>query len=59
MEGVERTNAAMVRLQQQEAGLPPRNLYTIDVDRSRRNCYTCGGFGHLARHCRNWGAGMN
>jgi len=29
-----------------------RDLYTIDVDR-RRNCYSCGGFGHLARNCRN------
>jgi len=31
----------------------------MDVDRSRRNYYTCGGFGYLARHCRNWGMGMN
>jgi len=21
--------------------------------RERRNCYSCGGFGHLARNCRN------
>ena len=20
-----------------------------------RNCYACRGFGHMARHCRNWG----
>ena len=27
-------------------------LYAIEVDRGR-NCYACGKFGHLARHCRN------
>ena len=26
----------------------------MDIDRGR-NCYACGGFGHKARHCRNWG----
>jgi len=31
----------------------------MDVGRSRRNCYTCGGFEHLAKHCRNWGTEMN
>jgi len=26
----------------------------MDVDRrERRNCYSCGGFEHLARNCRN------
>jgi len=24
----------------------------MEVDR-RRNCYACGGFGHMAHHCRN------
>ena len=24
----------------------------MEVDRGR-NCYACGGFGHMARHCRN------
>jgi len=24
----------------------------MDVDRGR-NCYSCGGFGHMAKHCRN------
>jgi len=27
------------------------------VDRSNRNCYSYGGFGHLARNCRNRGIG--
>jgi len=28
----------------------------MDVDRrENRNCYACGGFGHLARNCRNRG----
>ena len=31
----------------------------MDVNRNSRNCYACGGFGHLARHCRNREAGMN
>ena len=43
---------------QQRAGFAQRNLYTIDVDRER-NCYACGDFGHLARHCRNRRVGMN
>jgi len=31
----------------------------MDVDkRENRNCYTYGGFGHLARNCRNR-MGMN
>jgi len=24
-----------------------------------RNCYSCRGFGHLARNCRNWRIGSN
>jgi len=32
----------------------------MDVNRrENRNCYICGRFGYLARHCRNKGAGMN
>jgi len=25
----------------------------MEVDRGR-NCYACGGFRHIARHCKNW-----
>jgi len=60
MKGVERTNVAMVRSQQQGAGFPQRNPYAMNVDRrENRNCYACGGFGHLARNCKNRRTGMN
>ena len=53
MEGVERTNAVVVR--GQDAGIPPRwDPYAMKVDRGR-NCYACGGFRHMAHHCRNRG----
>ena len=36
-------------------GAPPRrDPFTMEIDRGR-NCFACGGFGHIARHCRNWG----
>ena len=55
MEGVERTNAVVVRGSGQSAGVPLRwDLYVMEVDWGR-NCYTCGGFGHMACHCRNRG----
>jgi len=55
MEGIERTNTAMAT-SQQRAEFPQRNPYAMDVDRrENRNCYTCGGFGHLARNYRNRG----
>ena len=55
MEGVERTNAVVVRGAEQEVGAPPRrDPYALKVDRGR-NCYACGGFGHIACHCRNRG----
>jgi len=55
MEGVERTNAVVVRGQGQGVGVPPRrDPYAMEVDRGR-NCYACGGFGHMAHHCRNQG----
>jgi len=59
MEGVERTNAVVLRGSGvgQSVGIPPRrDPYAMEVDR-RRNCYACGGFEHMARHCRNRGRG--
>ena len=57
MEGVERTNAVVVRGAGQGVGAPPRrDPYAMEVDRGR-NCYACGGFGHMAHHCRNRGRG--
>ena len=57
MEDVERTNVIVVRGSgarvRQNIGAPPRqNPYAMEIDR-RRNCYTCGEFRHMARHCRN------
>ena len=53
IESIERTNAVVVR--GQEVGIPPRrDLFAMEVDRGR-NCFTCGGFGHMAHHCRNRG----
>ena len=59
MEGIERTNAVVVRGlgagAGQNAGGPLRqDPFAMDIDRGR-NCYACGGFGHMAHHCRNWG----
>ena len=59
MEGVERTNAVVVRGSGQGAGqsmgTPPRqDPFAMDIDRGR-NCYACRGFGHMARYCRNRG----
>jgi len=55
IEGVERTNVVVVRGQGQGVGIPPRqDLFAIEVDQGQ-NCYACGGFGHMARHCRNRG----
>jgi len=55
MEGVERTNVVVVR--GQRAGVPPRrDPFAMEIDRER-NCYACGGFGHMARNCRNQGQG--
>ena len=56
MEGVERTNAVVVR--GQGVGVPPRqDPFAMKIDRGT-NCYACGGFGHIAHHCRNRGRGM-
>jgi len=55
MEGVERTNVVVVRGSGQGAGvLPRRDPFAMEVDRGR-NCYACGGFGHMACNCRNRG----
>jgi len=61
MEGVERTNAVVVRGLGvgggQNMGAPPRqDPFAMEVDQGR-NCYACGGFGHMAHHCRNRGRG--
>ena len=55
MEGIERTNGVVVKGQGQGMGIPPRqDPFAMDIDRGR-NCYACGGFGHMAHHCRNRG----
>ena len=55
MEGIERTNAVVIRGQGQGAGIPlRRDPFAMEIDRGR-NCFACGGFGHMARHCRNRG----
>ena len=62
MEGVERTNVVVMRGSGvgvgQSMGTPPRwDPYAMEVDRGR-NCYACGGFGHMARNCKNRGRVM-
>ena len=47
MEGVERTNVVIV-CPTQQAEFVPHNSYAIDINRRNRNCYSYGGFGHLA-----------
>jgi len=56
MEGVERTNAVVVRNQRQGQKIRPlrRDPYVMEVDRGR-NCYACSRFRHMAQHCRNRG----
>jgi len=55
MEEIERTNAVVVRGAGQGAGISSRrDPFAMEVDWGW-NCYTCGGFGHMARYCRNWG----
>jgi len=59
IEGIERTNAVVVRgsgsgIGQSAGVLPRRDPFVMEVDQGR-NCYACGGFRHMAHHCRNWG----
>ena len=53
MEEIERTNAVVVRGQGAETP-PRRDPFAMEVDRGR-NCFACGGFGHMAHHCKNRG----
>ena len=57
MEGIERTNAIVVRRlgarAGQNVGGPLRqDPFAMDINRGR-NCYACGGFRHMAHHCQN------
>jgi len=57
IEGVKRTNVVVVRGSGsgigQSTGIPPRrDPFAMEVNQGR-NCYACGGFGHMACHCRN------
>ena len=57
IEGVKRTNVVVVRGSGsgigQSTGVPPRrDPFAMEVNQGR-NCYACGGFGHMACHCRN------
>ena len=53
MEGIERMNVVVVRGAGQGVGVPPRrDLFVMEMDQEW-NCYACGGFRYMARHCRN------
>ena len=59
MEGVERTNVVVVREAGAEIGQSRgtssrQDPFAMEVDQGW-NCYACGGFGHMARNCRNRG----
>ena len=57
MEGIKRMNVVVVRGQGQGQSmgiLLRQDPFAMEVDRGR-NCYACGGFRHMARHCRNRG----
>ena len=58
MEEIEQMNAVVVRGMGQGAVIPLRwDPYAMEIDR-RRNCFACGGFGHMAHHCKNRGRVM-
>jgi len=54
MKEIKKTNIVIVKnfLQGQEERGIKRNFYTIDVNR-KRNYYSCRGFDHLAKNCKN------
>ena len=52
IEGVEWTNAVVVRELEQGMGAPRRNPYAMEIDK-RRNYYACGSFGHMAHYYKN------
>ena len=52
MKGVERTNAVIVSPNQWAELVSQCNPYTIEIDQGK-NCYSCRGFRHLVRNCRN------
>ena len=59
IEGIERTNVVVVRGLEveigQNVGVSPRwDSYAMEVYWGR-NCYACGGFGHIAHYYRNQG----
>ena len=59
IEGVKRTNVVVVQGQRAGVGqnvrLPQRrDPFAMEIDWSR-NCFACGGFGHMAHYCRNRG----
>ena len=41
----------------QKVGFAPHNPYAMNMNQGNRNCYSCEGFGHLARNYRNRGIG--
>ena len=57
MEGIKRTNMVVLRevgagVGQSMGATPRQDPFAMEVD-CGRNCYACGGFGHMACNCRN------
>jgi len=46
-------NTVIVCLNQQTVFVPQQDPCAIEIDHKNRNCYNCGEFGHMAKHCRN------
>ena len=53
MKGVERINVIIMYPNQQTVFIPQQDLYAMEMSCGNRNCYNCGGFGHMEKHCRN------